>query len=145
MTTIAWDGATLASDSACSSSFLSYGHNKIFSSQDETFIYALCGEMATGLAFISWLDSGENEYPENVSGDWAVLSYDTSAELMMLYTNSEHGMPVHAPFAMGSGAPYAQTAMVLGFSAEDAVKVAIQLDSESGGEVSVYHTGYKSV
>jgi hypothetical protein len=138
MTTIAWDGATLASDSACTASFLSYGHEKIFASQDKTSLYAVCGEMAMALAFVRWLDSDSDKYPDSVSGDWAVLDYDIATQNMTLYTNSEHGMPVYAPFAMGSGASYAQTAMVLGFTAEEAVTVAIELDGSSGGDVVVY-------
>jgi ATP-dependent protease HslVU (ClpYQ) peptidase subunit len=138
MTTIAWDGVTLASDSACSSTFMSYGHEKISSSQDGTSLYAVCGEMATALAFVKWLDSDSVEYPASVSGDWAVLDYDIATQTMMLYTDSEHGMPVYPPFSMGSGSPYAQAAMTLGSGAEEAVEVAILLDPDSGGDVVAY-------
>lgn len=46
--------------------------------------------------------------------------------------------PYQAPFAEGSGFPFAQTALTLGQNAVEAVRTAMKMDSGSGGQITVF-------
>jgi hypothetical protein len=137
MTTIAWDGERIGVDSVCTSRYLTYGHDKIFQSCDGTKIYALCGEMGLALAFVEFLESECGSYDTDIDGDWAILEYDRVGHIMTLYPGNRFGFPVTPPFAIGSGGPFAQAALVLGHTIEEAIGVAIELDPNTGGDITV--------
>lgn len=60
---------------------------------------------------------------------------------VFLFEGSRFSFPIEVPFAIGSGSPYAMSAMVLGFNAPTAVEHAIKFDPYSGGEVVVVEHG----
>jgi len=138
MTTIAYDGITLASDSQATSSHIHTGDfQKIFKIKFESgacVLVAGCGDAFAISAFIAWVEDGmcEDEYPPNMDAFTGLVVSDSGA---YLFCDRPHPIPVHAPFGMGSGGDFAIGAMAAGKSARDAVKVAITVDPYSGGKI----------
>lgn len=54
--------------------------------------------------------------------------------------NLSRPAPMPAPYAEGSGFPYAQMGLELGMSAPDAVKAAMKMDVFSGGDITCFDT-----
>lgn len=96
-------------------------------------LFGTSGSAEFAYVFYDWLKSGlprrEPYGEENV----CALVY---ANGLFYFLERFIPIPVNKPFwAIGSGAEYALAAMELGKSAEDAVRTAIELDINSGGEV----------
>lgn len=152
MTTIAWDGSTLASDSQ------STAGDAICSLREQKIFLPPEGE--------EWMVNGERVIAVGFSGDCGVeyealnlmrdnLHYATSllpdssfGALAVVgrdhaYLISKDSGKVNAsislqvdPYAMGSGGMIARAAMRCGKSAIEAVHVAIEMDVYSGGTVN---------
>lgn len=135
MTTIAWDGNYLASDSMASSSF-SRSAVKIFQIDKDVF-FGGCGYREDNLAVKEYLERD----PSGMSKDKPKLS-DTFAGILIIvgtaYRIEQNLMkdPIMEKFhAVGSGAPFAIVTMHLGFTAMEAVKIATIYDPDSSGEI----------
>jgi ATP-dependent protease HslVU (ClpYQ) peptidase subunit len=106
-------------------------------------IYAATGGSACADALIAWHQSGANAKDAPPShGDrssWSLLVIDRGdqGEIRMRYYSSSAPYPdiVRPPFAIGSGADFAQGAMHAGRSAREAVDIACKLSVWCGGEV----------
>ncbi len=137
MTTIAWDGKTLAGDGQLNS-----GNTRVDSTKKK--IYSLSGEfrgeklLAIGLAgtieyweeiIVKVLDNDNNiAYSEDVS---SILITDKST-----WTLGEKGFyKINGKIAIGSGERYAYAALTLGLDAIAAVKLAAKLDVYTGTKV----------
>jgi len=156
MTTVAWDGVTLASDSQASAgdAICTLREQKIFyPSDDERWtvngekISAIgysgdCGAefevqdlMRTGLNYKSVFN------PESSFGAIAVIGSDR-AYLISKDTDKTHAsisLQLDS-YAIGSGGMIARAAMHCGKNAVDAVRVAIEIDVYSGGAVQSFTT-----
>lgn len=152
MTTIAWDGITLAADDqATQGSRKSFGERKVHHAPAGLFIY---GEKVIIMGFsgtagderhiIQYLtDDKVNSQTEMhdqiectailVTEKNRCFSVQKSADkkLPWIYENK-------APYAIGSGADFAITAMHLGKDAVEAVIVASKLDAYTGSTVHCY-------
>lgn len=138
MTTIAWDGKTLAADTLVSRNDAVSGYSvKAF--KRGPVLAASCGSMALGQRFRDWFRSG-------MQGDVPLLALDDDSACAIIIHDgriiewSGQQVPdvVAAPFAAwGSGAPYALGAMAAGATAEEAVRAAMMLDHHTGGEITV--------
>lgn len=146
MTTIAYKDGILAADSLCTNDHgVREGTNsKIFTLRDKSII-GIAGDPCLGLLFIKRLESGPKMVNEpwppfplgkrdgsaiHVFPDGRVIQYFNIAE------PDAFAASVEAPFfACGSGQDLAKGAMAYGADAIEAVKVAIRLDSNSGGPV----------
>ena len=137
MTTIAYDGKTLAADSRMTSGNMVFSNSaeKIFELKDGSLL-ALCGDFSLYGEVIDWFNGGDMpvvKEGEEIGGihvfpDGVAEEFGRNLRLM----------PAKAPWAGGSGEPYAMTALMLGCSAAEAVKVACQLDTRSGLPVQQY-------
>ncbi|MFC4158692.1 hypothetical protein [Chitinimonas lacunae] len=134
MTTVAWDGTTVAADTQANNSGLRSRTKKLHRLQDGR-IYAFSGEIQDGRAVYDWLNGGEKSPKPAVSSSFVALlicpnghAYTIEDKLVLL--------PVLEGFrAIGSGRNFAMGAMAVGADAVKAVAAAIQLDVYSGGDI----------
>lgn len=127
MTTIAWDGKTLAADKQATSGGLAHSTTKIFA--HSTGLYGITGHLAHGLAVLKWITEQFGDpktYPVNPSNDeyGYVMRINNAGEIWCY-----EGYPIPALmedkfFAIGSGREYATAAMHCGSSAVEAVQIA---------------------
>ena len=146
MTTIAWDGKTLATDSRATHNSVIEGDNvkklfKMKSSLNEYLACAVCGDYVEALKIIKWIKLG-------MSGDFPEIDKDRTASVVCLredktldiYRSNDKGFPLphKGLFTDGSGWELALGAMDCGATAVKAVKIAIGRDTNSGGKVQSY-------
>lgn len=131
MTTIAWDGKTLAADS------LAHGEFKLRVCKLHRLasgeIFGAAGSCQEILAVLAWLHGGGDKPLDLECFEGLIVAPSGGAEVLgtRLMRN-----PVLDPFyALGSGAPFAIAAMACGKTAAEAVRVAIRFDPGSGGRV----------
>lgn len=133
MTTIAWDGKTLASDSRQIGDYVDQCNvTKIFTVGSSYL--GLAGDSGKGQIFLRWYKDQTKPRPDQHSLDGfealiikgsRTYYVDKTCELI------ECGKPA----AIGSGCDCAMGAMLAGATAIEAVKIAIKLDQYSGGKV----------
>ncbi len=155
MTTIAWDGVTLASDSRIvkGSRLISDKYQKIYSFPsgysyhgDELLAIGISGVVADfdkAILMITSKSIGCLEFDNKceidaiIIGEKFVYEMEEGQDFLIRHEKS-------TKLACGSGAVFARTAMHLNKNAKQAVKVAIDLDCGCGGEVqSMRFTGGK--
>lgn len=143
MTTIAWDGKTLAADRRTSSDRILVGVKpKIVKRKKDGALAAAAGPSSTAHAFLTWFLKGERG-PSPLLGkaeasqaviirpDGAVESHDNDGWYptgMQYYTN-------------GSGWEIALGAMHAGATAEEAVVIASKLDGNTGEGIDTLELG----
>jgi 20S proteasome alpha/beta subunit len=141
MTTIAWDGHTLAADTRCSSGGMVFRVSKIRRCPDGRLIGG-SGESGAVEAFMTWLQTGNPdgrpEFQDRDDDNVHVL------EVRLDGTVWWHGR--FAPFrvcqefiAIGSGQHFAMAAMAMGAGAKRAVEIACRFDAGSGEPVETLH------
>ena len=135
MTTIAYDGKTIAYDSReTMGDFISSDkHDKHIYSQGIHFFY--CGTVIDCQEFINSYESGECSPDIScqvfMAQDGQV--YRSSHELGTIWVEY-----MDEPFAMGTGADFAIGAMDMGADAKQAVKIACGRDTKSGGRIRTF-------
>jgi hypothetical protein len=153
MTTIAWDGKTLASDGRVSVNGMLSADNadKIFMIEDaylrgsEVICFACAGDASVRNLIEEWI---REECPRDFISPTVMYEciivttdavYHTSPEQADIYqlTEGEYGV-------IGSGAEIAHTALVMGKDAKGAVAVACSLDLCSGGQIAYVNCRAKS-
>jgi ATP-dependent protease HslVU (ClpYQ) peptidase subunit len=153
-TTVSWDGSTIATDS-CSVS----GHTKFKSavpkvvrSEARHAALAAAGAVAVTAPLKQYFLNTTKPLSEyklppiandpNCSWEILVVNDDGTA---FIYT---HDMatpePIAAPFAMGSGEDFAMAILVAGGTAEEAVKIAEELDLYTAGQVKILEAPKKA-
>lgn len=131
MTTIAWDGKTLAGDTQ--SSMFRGRTRKVFRLKGGA-LFGMCGNLHEGIAVMRWLDGVEGAAKPTVSeGFHGILIRDR--KLHVLERCLEIVEYDRVNFAIGSGRDFAMAAMHLGKNAREAVLVAHQFDVDTGDEV----------
>ena len=138
MTTIAWDGQTLAADKrAC------YGGNI----QTVTKIHRVHGCLVAGsgelsfiLAMVEWVRNGRDpsSFPahQRDKDDWQPVLVIEPGGVVLLYERTPH--PIRwerLPCAIGSGRDFALAAMHCGKTAREAVELACALDVFCGNGI----------
>jgi len=127
MTTIAYDGKTLAADTLVTSGSLAFGHTRKLHKLTDGRHVALCGNMALEPEILAWLN-GKGEKPvldadEEIGGllvDKKGNAFEVSGSLRL--------HPACVPWAGGSGEHIALAAMALGKTAVEAVALACKMD-----------------
>lgn len=134
MTTIAWKDGVLACDSqATDMGTRSRAKSKLVLTDD--YAYAVTGSLAFGLDFVRRLESGEED-PELKKA--TVVRMDRRTGQIVVFDPPGYPIPVEDKlFATGSGGDLALGAMAAGASAEEAVRIAIAWDADSGFGVQV--------
>lgn len=153
MTTIAWDGATLASDSQSTNSdaVSSLSEQKIFLPGSSEWL--INGERIVAIAtagdcgieeqlFTILSDNLTYKTEFTTEPDFAAIAITDTGRAWLI--SKEEGK-VHASIwlrkesvAIGSGQMIARTAMRLGKTAIEAVQLAIEMDVYSGGGVQAF-------
>lgn len=132
MTTIAWDGETLASDSRASDDAIEQHSCRKLFRVGETLI-GISGDLEEAYEFVAWVRRGEvvDEKPRGFKDLSAIVIRPNGRAF-------EYGvrcMPVPSArlTAAGTGRCFALGAMLAGASAVEAVAIAKRLDPNSGG------------
>jgi ATP-dependent protease HslVU (ClpYQ) peptidase subunit len=133
MTTIAWDGRTLAADRRAHGSGFMYAVTKIRRTPDGRLI-GVAGNVSAVMAMLDWLEGGaEGEPPLPLTSDaWSdMIEIDAGGAA---YLWGDHGRyRIHDKIAaIGSGMPYALGAMACGRCARSAILVAARFDPGTG-------------
>lgn len=137
MTTLAWDGKTLAADSRATSSGMPYKAVKIFMLADGS-LFAGSGEYGQVHAVKAWLENADADTQKPKTDDFAGFFVTAAGEVFRL-EESLIRLPVYEPFhAMGSGRDFAMAAMHCGKSAREAVEIAALYDVFTGGDVMAF-------
>lgn len=140
MTTIAFDGFTLAGDRQST-----YGNtpvrtrpkvHRVTAPDGRRFIVGMAGLAADARAYLQWLRGEITGRPPFV--DMSAMLID-DARRIWIYNDKSHGYEqIHTrQWAIGSGCDYALGAMAAGADAVAAVKIASRLDVCTGMGVSV--------
>jgi len=123
VTIIAWDGKTVAADTALTCGVLVAQTTKIFTFDNKRGkgILAVCGDAAPGSGVKSWFVENKPDFPKlKDEEDVQMIVFYASGEIE-LYANSEHPIEMNVDqFAWGSGAEMAMGAMKSGASAVEA-------------------------
>lgn len=140
MSTIAWDGRTLAADKQA----VTGGMREIVTKArllPNGQVLAWTGEHECGLILAAWYESGADidKWPKFQSGDdWTRLIV-ASANEVIVFERQPVGQLLEEPFmAWGSGRDYAMGAMAMGASAGQAVEVASRFDINTGLGVDLF-------
>lgn len=130
MTTIAYDGRTLAADTQ--SSMMRGKALKAFRLEDGT-LFGACGEAQDAIAVRDWLEDG-GEKPKVQDTFHAIVIKD--GELYTLENKLVLMLQCRPFFAIGSGRDFAMAAMHLGKTAVEAIGISHQFDVDTGSEVT---------
>lgn len=135
MTTIAWDGKTLAADTLAHGSAILKVH-KLHRLSDGS-MFGAAGSCQEVMAVRDWLNGGEK--PSDLENFEALIIRRGVVEILGMRLMRE---PVLEPFwVIGSGSHLAIAAMALGKSAIDAVRLAARFDLYTGGPVEFMRLG----
>jgi hypothetical protein len=155
MTTIAWDGHFLASDSLVttnSGTIISTSGKKIFTPENKEvwnvnnkniIAIACCGCAGAEIEVIDKMILGihyNTEYT-SVSSFTATCICDDGSVVNIYKSEKESQASIYQLTgcdAHGTGSSYALAAMMMGYSSIEAVNTAIKLDVYSGGVVQVF-------
>ena len=132
MTCISYRDGVMASDSRMVGDYVGIG-TKLYRHHDE--IIGFAGDVEQALAFIDWYRDKASRQPEIAhERDWYALV--ASPRGLVLWGPSLRGMPIiESYYAIGSGAPFAITAMDCGKTAAESIKYAIKRDPYCAGPV----------
>ncbi len=141
MTTVAWDGKTLAADKQATNNGYGVKVTKIWK-LNTGVIMAASGDLTLALELRYWLESGGDPSkfpPKQRTADFTacMLAYPDGK----LYKLEDGPIPFEvesAVHAMGSGRDFALAAMYLGKSAVEAIEVASALDHGTGKGVDSF-------
>ena len=144
MTTVVWDGKSLAADSQVTTGSVRGTAHKLAKSK-AGFLVAGCGDWPTVKMWINWVLAGmpPEQQPSSVS-ETSILIVDPRGR-PTLFADTPVASPLpRKQWAIGSGADIALGAMAAGADARAAVKIACKLDVYSGGKIVVLTPGVKS-
>ena len=133
MTTVAFDGETLAADSLQVGQCIDQIHSEKIC-QHGSLIAGFAGEVQQGIIALRWLkdQSKPKPSPQDLKEMSALIIRDGKAYHM---SDMCELIPVGKPCAIGSGGEFAMGAMLAGATAIEAVKIAAKLDVNTGGKV----------
>ncbi|MBW6389667.1 MULTISPECIES: 20S proteasome subunit A/B [Halomonadaceae] len=133
MTTIVWDGTTLATDSLISVNGSTYNHAQKLFQLDSGEWVAFAGEQQEWWEVMEWLNAGapRNDKPHVTRVEMIIAGPDGVFEMF----NKLVRIPVSGPVAYGTGWKWALAAIDHGKSAIEAVEYAKTRDHDTGGEV----------
>jgi hypothetical protein len=99
-------------------------------------LVGLAGDLAEFKQVWDWFENG-HDIEDVPDGDWEALVWDTTRHEISIWESS--GKPIILPTgnyaAVGSGSVPASVAMYCGKGAAQAVRIAAQHDSFTGGEI----------
>lgn len=137
MTSIAFDGSTLAADSLITDGSMRAGYmNKIIKLLNGGYVTG-CGSAHGAQLVADWMNGLREAPSDKQMEDITVLHIDINGKGWFYDGTVSAAIPAGKKDAAGSGAPYAKVAMEMGASAEQAVRQAMKFDVFSGGKINV--------
>lgn len=135
ITTIAYDGKTLAADTQGNASFILKGH-KLHRLANGS-LFGAAGSLQETLAVLGWLNGGEK--PTDLENFEGLIIEASGASVL---GERLIRVPSLEPFyAIGSGSHFALAAMACGCTAVEAVRIAARFDPYTGGRVESMKLG----
>jgi len=140
MSTVVWDGLSLAADSSISGNGVKIGKvSKIKRVGDD--LVAFVGSYERGLLLWQWYEDGAK--PE----DWPAWQTEQDFTTLIVvkdrkcyeYESFPVAQHIDGPRAFGSGWQLALGALAMGANAEDAVRAAARYDIYTNDDVKVYY------
>lgn len=138
MTTIATDGWTMASDSRLSGEYLDSDYFVKIHRVHRCLIGG-AGDPSEFLMWLNWFRHKQRDldsYPD-MSGETGILVLKQDRTVLH-YASTPFPISIGLPAAEGSGSHIALGAMDAGASPEEAVRIAIRRDVNSGGRVRTF-------
>jgi 20S proteasome alpha/beta subunit len=143
LTTIAWDGKSLAVDSrtTCGGNVMTDNTVKLHKNVGRFLAVAFSGDHAPMSDFLEWIKGGEKG--DAPKGDVNIVAIGKNKKAYALWREqSSKFINIDAPYTDGTGHQIAQGAMDAGATAVEAVKISIKRDVYTGGKVRSYtHKG----
>lgn len=140
MTTIAWDGETLASDKQMTVGSLTMVSQKII--KHGSVLIGKAGASEITECMLQWYLCGQdaNKFPDlkkdGRNGTLLIIHQDGNIEKYSQYSPYPIKLPPQK-ISIGSGSDIAMTAMYLGRSAVSAIEIASELDPHTGNGTDV--------
>lgn len=139
MTTIAWDGTSLAGDKLIVNSGLKVYSTKIY--RIKNMLIGTSGTISSGKEMIHWLSNEEkieNFPPSQLDEDsWAPTLVIRNRKIFV-YERSPFPYEVEDKFfAIGSGRDFSLASMYLGKSAKESIEIASKFDVNTSYETDV--------
>lgn len=141
MTTICWDGETLAADSQ-STTGSTRGKAVKIAKNKAGFLVAGAGEFAVVKHWMRWVLNGMlvDDQPQTAAKSDIVIIEPRGRAVMFCGNAISQPLP-RKQWAWGSGSDYALGAMAMGADARQAVAVARKLDIYTGGRIIILTPG----
>lgn len=138
MTTIAFDGKTMACDTRVTGGIIYNTDTKIY--ENEFVVIGIAGNAEAGILLVK---DDSILVPKHYDFDFSALVWVKDIETLCkveFYKSWDCALSSVVPIAdgfaaVGSGAPYALAAMYLGNTATRAITVAAQFDTNTGGKI----------
>ncbi|WP_426955361.1 hypothetical protein [Muricoccus radiodurans] len=134
MTTIAWDGTTLAGDRRITSGTTVYSTTKIRRTGDGRLIGAT-GDFGVCTQVLDWLERGGDRPNCQDSDRWAVALEVMPDGTCWMHNRDSRWKVEDAFAAIGSGRDYAMAVMALGHGAHQAIEIAARFDPGTGNGI----------
>jgi hypothetical protein len=142
MTTIAWDGTSLAGDRRSTADGLCRRVRPKISRTPDGRLIGLSGASGRCAAMREWLTLPASERGKQPAfqgrEDQAVVALEVLPDGTLLFHSVDGAVAIEEPFdAVGSGADFALGAMACGKSAADAVRIAARFDAGTDDSIDV--------
>lgn len=135
MTTIAYDGKTICTDSQVSSRDVRFGTTTKLWKLESGALFAVAGDIALGYAVMLWLDQKAEKPTSTDDEQVAGILIETDGSAWEYSGKAIRRFPACVPWATGSGEVIAMTAMRCGKTAREAVELACEMDANTSGPV----------
>jgi len=132
VTTVAFDGNTIATDSQATADYIQSA-KKLFK-VNNAYI-GVAGTYSYAMMFVRWYKDQTKEKPSSKLADDDFVALVIRQGKAYAYDNNCIEMPMTAPCAIGSGSNFAMGAMYMGATAKQAVECAKQYCPYTGGKV----------
>lgn len=141
MTTIAWDGESLAADRAAWSGGCKYRVRKVhkITHGDSTFLVAMCGDGSFAELVVRWMRGGAHPgaYP-NTDNITIAIVIDERRRIWRLDAQKlSYSRVLEKKHATGAGQDFAIGALEAGASSKQAIQIAIKRSDYAGLGVDV--------
>lgn len=137
MTTIAWDGRTLAADKRCNIGSVHHTITKIRRGANGNLV-GYAGNCSLGEEVLTWLcEGGERPEPQSEAKEFCSVIEITPDGTCLHHERWAPFTVENQHYAVGSGASFALAAMACGKTAAEAIEIAALFDSNTGNGVDV--------
>ena len=128
MTTVVYRDGVLAADTLVTADGIKVGHKSKLVRLKRSHLIGFAGDIKYYTKFL------EREPEDNLTGEFSVIEVIDGR--VLTYSGDNLPEQIEAPFyAIGSGWEIAMGALAMGATAEEAIKITMEYDINTGGEV----------